>query len=343
MISTAIHLFIDAWPAGWMKAIMDVDRNPKPAFFAYRNAFQPLMVHVRTDRYQFFEGDDINLEVWIANDLPVVQPKVKLRYQWELNGQPVSAGSITANIKSNEAVFQGIINLKAPIVKSRQQYALRTSLVDGSGKAISENLKTFDIFPTPAKLNNKVALFGNGPADEIATDLQLTKTDATPAVSSGTILINSYAEYKSKKTEIDAAIERGALCLFFDLPPGTYQIVTDTIVVERTGFGGYYFASPRTNSAVTATLKDRDIFFWFDKKAGYVTPFLDALLKEPKGWKSVVGSGQSSWSGNFGYANAASEKMFGKGMVRICQIKLAGRMKENPAAFLLAQKLIESR
>ena len=31
MMSFAIHLFIDAWPAGWMKAIMDVDRNPKKA------------------------------------------------------------------------------------------------------------------------------------------------------------------------------------------------------------------------------------------------------------------------------------------------------------------------
>ena len=36
MISTAIHLFIDAWPAGWMKSIMDCERNPKPAYFACR-------------------------------------------------------------------------------------------------------------------------------------------------------------------------------------------------------------------------------------------------------------------------------------------------------------------
>jgi hypothetical protein len=33
MSSFAVHLFIDAWPAGWMKAIMDVDRQPKKAFF----------------------------------------------------------------------------------------------------------------------------------------------------------------------------------------------------------------------------------------------------------------------------------------------------------------------
>ena len=38
MISIAILLFIDAWPSGWMKTIVDCEREPKPAFFAYRDA-----------------------------------------------------------------------------------------------------------------------------------------------------------------------------------------------------------------------------------------------------------------------------------------------------------------
>ena len=33
MISSVIHLFIDAWPSGWMKTIMDCERNPKKAYF----------------------------------------------------------------------------------------------------------------------------------------------------------------------------------------------------------------------------------------------------------------------------------------------------------------------
>ena len=38
MNSIAIHLFIDAWPSGWMKTIVDCERRPKPSFFAYREA-----------------------------------------------------------------------------------------------------------------------------------------------------------------------------------------------------------------------------------------------------------------------------------------------------------------
>ena len=50
MNSFAIHLFIDAFPAGWMKAIMDCERRPKPAYFAYRDASTPLAVDLRGDR-----------------------------------------------------------------------------------------------------------------------------------------------------------------------------------------------------------------------------------------------------------------------------------------------------
>ena len=69
MVSFAVHLFIDAWPAGWMKSIMDVDRQPKKAYFAYRNALEPLMVSLRSDRSNFFAGEETAIEAWICNDL----------------------------------------------------------------------------------------------------------------------------------------------------------------------------------------------------------------------------------------------------------------------------------
>jgi hypothetical protein len=56
MVSFAIHLFIDAFPSGWMKTIMDCDRNPKPAYFAYRDSLSPILASVRTDRLTYFSG-----------------------------------------------------------------------------------------------------------------------------------------------------------------------------------------------------------------------------------------------------------------------------------------------
>ena len=56
MVSFAIHLFIDAWPSGWMKTIMDVDRQPKKAFFVYRDALKPIMVSLTNRPLSFLFG-----------------------------------------------------------------------------------------------------------------------------------------------------------------------------------------------------------------------------------------------------------------------------------------------
>ena len=68
MVSFAIHLFIDAFPASWMKTIMDSERKPKPAYFAYRDALEPLTVSIRTDRWKYTSGEKMKFEFWIVND-----------------------------------------------------------------------------------------------------------------------------------------------------------------------------------------------------------------------------------------------------------------------------------
>ena len=68
LISSALHLFIDAWPSGWMKTIMDCDRNPKPALFAYRDAIAPIKVSLRTDRFRYLAGEEIAIEAFLCND-----------------------------------------------------------------------------------------------------------------------------------------------------------------------------------------------------------------------------------------------------------------------------------
>ena len=68
MVSFAIHLFIDAFPSGWMKAIMDCDRVPKQAYFAYRHALSPVLLSLRTDRFAYYCGEPVHIESWVCND-----------------------------------------------------------------------------------------------------------------------------------------------------------------------------------------------------------------------------------------------------------------------------------
>ena len=77
MISTAVHLMIDAWPAGWMKAIMDFERRPKKAYFATREAMAPLLVSLRTDRFFYYAGEEIAIETYICNDTDRAEQNVR--------------------------------------------------------------------------------------------------------------------------------------------------------------------------------------------------------------------------------------------------------------------------
>lgn len=51
-----------------MKTIMDCRRQPKPAYFAYRNALEPVMLSLRTDRFTYYCGEQISIEAHICND-----------------------------------------------------------------------------------------------------------------------------------------------------------------------------------------------------------------------------------------------------------------------------------
>ena len=147
MVSFAIHLFIDAWPAGWMKAIVDVDRQPKKAFFIYRDALEPLMANLRTDRYDFTSAEEIETEAWICNDLNNSPDNYTLKYQFERKGKVIFANSITPDIPENSTKFQGYIKFPAPEVSKRTAYVLRLGLFDEKGNAISQSTLDLEIFP----------------------------------------------------------------------------------------------------------------------------------------------------------------------------------------------------
>ncbi len=68
MVSFAVHLFIDAWPSGWMKTIMDHRRQPKKAYFSYRNALEPILISLRSDRWAYFGGEELSVECFLSND-----------------------------------------------------------------------------------------------------------------------------------------------------------------------------------------------------------------------------------------------------------------------------------
>ena len=151
MVSNAIHLFIDAWPSGWMKTIMDCRRNPKKAYFAYRNALEPIHLSLRTDRYTYYNGEKISMECYVCNDTNRSED-CTLRFEYYADGSYMGAGTTkvkmsdcAVNYAANaEFIPEGIFAVEDG--KDRSKVTVRAILLDEEGKVLSYNDLAVEIF-----------------------------------------------------------------------------------------------------------------------------------------------------------------------------------------------------
>ncbi len=340
MVSFAIHLFIDAWPAGWMKTIMDVDRQPKKAFFVYRDALKPIMVSLRTDRYHFYSEEKLNIEAWVSNDLNNIPKGYKLKYQLEKGKKIIFSNEINPNLVKNGSEFQGYINRKLPQVKERTSYKLRLGLFDDKGKGISESVINLDVFP---KVNsNPTNIYAINSEIGIANKLvdEVGANKSSNYSSANTIVIDDYNWYKKNKKEIDGLVKSGKTVVFLELNQGKYTIGKSNIAVENTAMGSYYFASPTTGHDIVKDNKPMDFKFWYHETKELVAPFLNTVFVA-NDWTPIISSGSTNWVGDKGMALAVAELNYGKGMFRVCQIQLNNRLQTNPTARIFVNRLLK--
>lgn|GEM_PF-165670 len=151
MTSFAIHLFIDAFPAGWMKAIMDVERQPKPAYFAYRDALEPLMTSLRTDRFAYYGGEELQLEAWICHDRHDAPAGTELRAMLLAGERLLATCRWAAAIPACSATIQGELRFAAPEVTGRETLTVRLALCDADGHTLHDTSLDVEVFPRRAQ------------------------------------------------------------------------------------------------------------------------------------------------------------------------------------------------
>ena len=88
--STAVHLLIDAWPCGWTKTLVDVDRMPKPAYYAFKEASISVRISLRRDKYVVYTGDTLTTEIYALNDTSK-DVAVKVQASVYFNGEEIAA------------------------------------------------------------------------------------------------------------------------------------------------------------------------------------------------------------------------------------------------------------
>ena len=151
MVSNAIHLFIDAWPAGWMKTIMDCERRPKPAYFAYRNALEPVMISLRTDRFTCYEGETVSIEAYLCNDTDTEIHGALVFELYNENGSLLKRGECAATGQPCDSACVCIAEFSTAEILSgksdgRGNFTLKAVLLNEDGIAIAHNQIELGIF-----------------------------------------------------------------------------------------------------------------------------------------------------------------------------------------------------
>ncbi len=340
MISFAIHLFIDAFPSGWMKAIMDVERKPKPAYFAYREALMPLLVNLRTDRFKFYEEEEIEIEAWVCNDRVEAPESAWLQYRIEMNDEILSVGGQQALISVCSSQYQGTIKFKAPKVKARTTLVIRLGLLDKNKQVIIDSNIHIEVFPQAKNSSGKrVCVIGDGAADKLAEELGLVRITLNEVRASDVILIDDYSSYLGCEALLMDAVKVGARAIFLELPEGNYNMAGELISIKSCGMSPVHFAARNSEHPLVKDFQSEDFRLWYDPALDYISPLLDTTFLAP-GFNKILASGNTNSDGEWSEAFAAAEKKIGNGSVIVCQVKLATRTAANPVAKMFCSRLL---
>lgn len=342
MNTFAIHLFIDAWPAGWMKTIMDVARVPKRAWFAYRDALCPTAVSLRTDRTAGFGGESVPVEVWVSNDLDIPLEGWRLDYEVVFEGRTLGRGDIGVEVGPCVPAGQGTIRVSLPEVAKRGSVEVGASLLDRDGKVLHDSCLTIDVFPLVriSSPRRRVAVLGDASLVEgflEALGCEIENGDLGAAES---ILILDIAAYRNSREIIDRAVGAGATALFLSLPLGQHEIGSSHLKVRKAGMGPRHFVAKVDGHPLVAEFRQNDFRFWFSEIHGHVSPLLDTVL-EGEGWTPLLQSSDGGWGRPWGPTPAAVERPEGSGCWRVCQVALLNRVRANPVANLFVRRLME--
>lgn len=362
MNSFAIHLFIDAFPSGWMKTIMDVERRPKPAYFAYRDALRPLHVNIRTDRLTYTAGENMTLEAWVCNDLAEAPEDCEWRVMAVRDDRCLAAARETATVPVCSSACLGLIAFEAPEVEDRSAVAFHLSLCDSEGRQLAQSMLELEVYPRPGEWRKPLtAVLGqsDGPASRLALELELpvVTLDASSARGSDEagqagglcgdlgrrpdiILAEDAVSVREAELAIRPLVEAGTRLIVLELEPGVHQLLDRTVEVRTSNMQPLHFVSRRTGHPLVRDFQSGDFRLWHDPALERISPILHNTFAAD-GMSPVLLSANTTPDGAMAPAMAAGECAIGDGFLIVSQISLAGRCRHNPAAYAFARRLLE--
>lgn len=133
--------------------------------------------------------------------------------------------------------------------------------------------------------------------------------------------------------------EEGKKLIFLDLPAGEYTLHHETVNIQKSGMLPMHFLSRDTGHRWVRGFHRKAFRYWYDRAQDRIAAICDHTFVSER-FIPVLTSGNTDRRGEWGRAMAAGEMPVGKGSVVLCQVKLAGRVHENPAAMRFAVSML---
>ncbi|MBQ3140943.1 MAG: glycoside hydrolase family 2 [Clostridia bacterium] len=214
VVMTAIHLLIDAWPAGWMKVLVGVDRQPKPAFFEFKNSQTPLRLNLRCDRWTGYCGETLPVECWLLNDTARNESGLRMVATVRTADADIASYELTGDVAAVSPRCAGIIPVALPHTDAVTPVFIDADLYRGEERIHSERF-TVEVWPRSTQ-TPRVTCIGTR-AFRIATQLgcDAAVSDGLPETADVLLISDNGVDLSG----LDALTAAG--CRVLLLPPDT--------------------------------------------------------------------------------------------------------------------------
>jgi len=345
LTGTAIHLLIDAWPAGWMKALVGVDRVPKPAYFAYQKSLVPVRVNLRTDRLRVYGGETFEVESWILNDT-VTKDQGKIVVTIRDDAKDYESFAQECAIEPVTAVYTGSIRFKVPNLPDRSRLYLDAVLIDSCGRKVNQERLTLTVFDSNTGRagleNERTAYLGDG-ASRILRRLGLEAEEYQNGSCPDVIVGSSIEAINLHQEQLSSQINRGAHLILIRENDQPLEVELLGHKFTSRSMTPVYFAAVNSEAQVMQQFTADDFAYWYNAEKDMIDFTADS---------HIIGNGlvplvftyrKKHEPGADGKAKLpiVGTMGIGSGRLTLCSLPLSGKVGFNPALDRLLLALIQ--
>ncbi|MDQ8735370.1 glycoside hydrolase family 2 TIM barrel-domain containing protein [Paenibacillus sp. LHD-38] len=349
IVQSAIHLLIDAWPSGWMKALVGADRVPKPAYFAYRDSLEPLRVHWRSDRWRAYTGELVELEAWLLNDTPDEYQGLRLVATLRNETEDYASFELEADIGSTDSAYVGSVPFVMPAVDRRRTLQADISLYNRAGELINSERIDIEVFANNVELiegETTVTAAAIGTAAEaLFSAMGVRSRSYAAGLPFDVIALSSAEAFRLHETEIARAINAGARAIIIPDERGEAEWRIGDITVRQEKAGSLYTLAFDEADKRLERFGASEFQFFYNKTldrmdaltgCGWCSESMSPLLYT----YAKPGSGTASAGSRKRRVPVVGSVRLGRGELIFMGLRLEGRMGCNPPLDLLLHEII---